>query len=298
MSGAFNYQDYPDAPAFVVYVNGTGHDQGCTTIDKGTIVPDMLVPFAAGGFDLFCSCADGWIPDVDASDTVATEFLKNAPGAPTSTPVAPMPEGETYTAEMVAELIGKLGRKFDISDMDKGLVSFATEWAKSYSGTFSFMVDMQIAASGRRGLSAGQAKGTLNCYRAELNRKAPVQKGSGSEELDLSEIPAGIYGVPGSEGRLKVRIAKPGGRSKWEGWIFVSDGAEYGSEKRYGKQAPGSIYVGEIQDQLKKILEDPMEATAQYGRLTGTCGICSRHLEDADSIARGIGPVCAQKFGG
>ena len=30
---------------------------------------------------------------------------------------------------------------------------------------------------------------------------------------------------------------------------------------------------------------------------TGTCSICRRPLEDAESLARGIGPVCADKVG-
>lgn len=113
--------------------------------------------------------------------------------------------------------------------------------------------------------------------------------------LDLSDIPAGTYAVPGGETRLKVRIDKPT-KGRWAGFIFVKDGAEYGNGKRYGRQTPTGRYVGDIEDELEAILADPAAAMAEYGHLTSRCGICGRTLEDEASVARGIGPVCAQKF--
>jgi hypothetical protein len=114
--------------------------------------------------------------------------------------------------------------------------------------------------------------------------------------LDLSGLPSGTYGVPGGDTRLKVEI-KNVSKGKWAGWVFVSDGAVYGEGTRYGRQAPGATYQGRIEDQLRAILSDPQEATAAYGRLTGTCGLCHRPLEDEESVARGVGPICARKFG-
>jgi hypothetical protein len=39
-----------------------------------------------------------------------------------------------------------------------------------------------------------------------------------------------------------------------------------------------------------------IEQAKQYGKVTGTCCVCSRRLTDEESIAEGIGPVCAKKF--
>jgi hypothetical protein len=39
-----------------------------------------------------------------------------------------------------------------------------------------------------------------------------------------------------------------------------------------------------------------IEQAKAYGRVTGTCCVCSRRLTDENSIAEGIGPVCASKF--
>lgn len=114
--------------------------------------------------------------------------------------------------------------------------------------------------------------------------------------VDLSNVPTGLYAVPGGDTRLKVRIDNVTS-GKWTGWVFVKDGAEYGQGRKYGSQKPGQQYRGDIVDALQAIAADPAEAMAAYGRLTGTCGRCSRPLEDEVSVARGIGPVCATKMG-
>ena len=139
----------------------------------------------------------------------------------------------------------------------------------------------------------------IDVLKAAPRKVAPKveDKGTKPAGLDLSDLPAGLYGVPNGETRLKVRVehGKPG--TRWEGWTFVKDGAEYGQQKRYGLQRPGQGYQGEIVPQLEAIKADPQEAMKEYGRLTGRCGNCNRPLEDEDSVARGIGPICAANLG-
>lgn len=103
------------------------------------------------------------------------------------------------------------------------------------------------------------------------------------------------FGIPGMDTRLKVRIDLPAD-GKWAGWVFVKDAAEYGQGQRYGSQKPGRRYEGKIEQQLAAILADPAAALAKYGHLTSTCGICGRPLEDEESVARGIGPICYGKL--
>jgi hypothetical protein len=47
---------------------------------------------------------------------------------------------------------------------------------------------------------------------------------------------------------------------------------------------------------LAKIAEDPYEAACAYGREIGVCGRCGITLTNAESIARGMGDICASKF--
>lgn len=45
---------------------------------------------------------------------------------------------------------------------------------------------------------------------------------------------------------------------------------------------------------LVKLTTEELQA---FGRATGTCAVCMRHLTDDTSVARGIGPICARKLG-
>ena len=86
-------------------------------------------------------------------------------------------------------------------------------------------------------------------------------------------------------------------------WLSVFDantyaGDEAGFGTKFGSQRPGSgEYHGDAVDLIESIVANPAGALAAYGHLTGTCSICRRPLEDAESLARGIGPICADKVG-
>ena len=47
---------------------------------------------------------------------------------------------------------------------------------------------------------------------------------------------------------------------------------------------------------LNKIAADPREASATWGRRTGSCSCCGRELTKTASIEAGIGPICAEKW--
>lgn len=64
-----------------------------------------------------------------------------------------------------------------------------------------------------------------------------------------------------------------------------------------GLFTPSRECTPELQANLMNVCQDPLGAVVRYGRLTGRCGICSRKLDNKESIERGIGPICAEKFG-
>jgi len=57
-----------------------------------------------------------------------------------------------------------------------------------------------------------------------------------------------------------------------------------------------------VEDYVRATLAEfeahPLNAAMKYGKLSGCCCSCGRDLTDPASIAAGIGPVCAGKFGG
>lgn len=69
-----------------------------------------------------------------------------------------------------------------------------------------------------------------------------------------------------------------------------------------GKVIAGKFHAGhgvtaEDTEKLLKIAANPLEAAKAYGKLTGKCSCCGRQLTDHVSIALGIGPICAEKWG-
>jgi hypothetical protein len=191
----------------------------------------------------------------------------------------------------------KLGRIAAFTAEHKDMLVYLGARAQTWEFAGSLL--RQFAERGS--LSENQIAAVYNVMAADEERaKARAAKLTQAEPegsgLDLSNLPAGRYAVPGGDTRLKVLIQRPKAPSKWAGWIFVSDAAEYGQGRKYGRQAPGKTYTGAIRAELEKIIADPKAACAAYGKLTGTCGVCGAHLEDEASVARGIGPICAGKF--
>lgn len=172
-------------------------------------------------------------------------------------------------------------------------------WIVRQRDSFPFASAMLVAVNRYGSLTRGQHQAIENCMRYE-RRHTPTGREESQPQvqelpkLDLSRIPSGNYAIPQGETRLKLSISR--GTGKWAGYIFVTDAAVYGSGRRYGMQRPGQWYNGAVSEQLKIIAADPRSAAAAYGKLTGTCGVCGRKLEDEESVARGIGPICMGKF--
>ena len=168
--------------------------------------------------------------------------------------------------------------------------SFALSLARQYQRTGSWSPKQAKAAKSMK------AKMDADAKEDEARQKPPVIDPSKTTGLDLTPLRDGYYAVPDGDTRLKLRIRRGKAGYKWDGWIFVNDGAAYGSRKTYGKQAPSGKYQGDVPDALEAILEDPYKAMTAYGRLTGTCGNCGRLLENEESIEAGIGPICRAKW--
>ena len=49
--------------------------------------------------------------------------------------------------------------------------------------------------------------------------------------------------------------------------------------------------------QVAGVVADPKAAAVAHGLRTSECSICARALSNPESVARGIGPICAERFG-
>jgi hypothetical protein len=82
------------------------------------------------------------------------------------------------------------------------------------------------------------------------------------------------------------------------GALYVKDSGIYLGKITSG----GEFYASrdcrtDQREQVETVARDPLAAAVQHGRTTGNCAVCSRPLSDPESVARGIGPICAERFG-
>jgi hypothetical protein len=114
----------------------------------------------------------------------------------------------------------------------------------------------------------------------------------------LLDIPAGRYAFEGK--RYVVTVPKAG--SKWFGFVFVATGSEYHDRTTIAVVTPRGTFGVKTSARgeavTNAIAADPIGRMAEFGQITGRCGRCGRVLEDADSIAAGLGPICQQKMAG
>ena len=157
------------------------------------------------------------------------------------------------------------------------------------------LTDNQLAAV-RRGMLALEAK------RAEF-RAADAARAANAPTVDVSQIEQAFDRARAS-GKSKVwlyvagiKFSPAGASSKNPGALYVKRGGEY-----LGKIAGGRFQCtrecdADAQAKVVAIASDPKNAAITEGRETGTCAVCSRELTDPESVKRGIGPICAERFG-
>lgn len=79
---------------------------------------------------------------------------------------------------------------------------------------------------------------------------------------------------------------------RWAGYTFIK--LLIGAPGRYRKEQMSPAARNAALDEIEK---DPKQAMVDYGLQSGVCGRCSSPLTDPDSLARGLGPICAGKTG-
>jgi hypothetical protein len=97
------------------------------------------------------------------------------------------------------------------------------------------------------------------------------------------EVPTGRYAVATDAGHYAFYRVWKGNRATLV-FLQVSD-----DEQRLNRSAAAAI--------LAKITAvGVLEASKTYGREIGVCGVCNRTLTNPESIANGIGPICAGRL--
>lgn len=208
----------------------------------------------------------------------------------------------------VLALADGLGRKFEVTDVTPELTTVAREYLASYEGNFSFLLDLR--AKSARGLSAGQAKGVLNCLLADL-RRAARPAAAPAAVLNLSRIPDGRYrvvdGLDGSSSTA-VRLVKatwatdkPAGTRAVavrcaEGWLNLGFLSPTGELSLWRKAEAFKARVLASLAILASV-DDTLIYGLAYALEGGECYICGSELDTEESLAAGYGPTCAKNRG-
>lgn len=138
--------------------------------------------------------------------------------------------------------------------------------------------------------------------RAQKAQSAPQVASEGIERLKADFDRAVAYSAEKGL-KLSPRITVDGitispakAHSKNPGALYVKAGTEY-----LGKVANGRFFAArecsaEQEARVVAFMRNPAEAAKVYGQTTGVCCVCNATLR-SEWKNRGIGPICAEKFG-
>jgi hypothetical protein len=136
-----------------------------------------------------------------------------------------------------------------------------------------------------------------------VKRKIQADRHASAPAVSLAPVEAAFdkakaAGIKYPKLRLDVFTFSPAGAtSKNAGAVYVKEGDTYLGKVLNGKLFAVSACTPQQEDAIVAVAADPMSAAIAYGKRFGKCSVCARTLTDAESIARGIGPVCATRFG-
>jgi len=172
-------------------------------------------------------------------------------------------------------------------------------WLVSRRDRFEFAASVSAAVCKFGGLTPGQRAAIDKMMaRDAAPRVAPV-----SAPVDASKIvaafnaarAAGLKRIKLAIGGLLFKAAPMTGRNpgaiyvtRGEGYLGKVDGLTFTASR---EATPADVVA------ILNIAQDPANAARTDGLRTGICSCCSRTLTDPVSVARGIGPICEQRFG-
>ncbi len=182
-------------------------------------------------------------------------------------------------------------------------------WMTSRAERFAFASGMLEAVAKYGSLTDGQLAAVRRCMARDSERDVQraqerAQRAASAPAIDLSAIEAAFAkareaGLRRPSLRLAgFRFSPASAYGKNPGAIYVKDSAgEYLGKVADGKLHRAYACTPEQAEQVVAVAADPEQAAIAYGKRYGQCACCGRELSDPVSVERGIGPVCASKYG-
>jgi hypothetical protein len=137
-------------------------------------------------------------------------------------------------------------------------------------------------------------------YQVERQAKAETAPQVSVEAIEVAFKTAKGAGIKFPKLRLEGFVFSPAGENS------SNAGAVYIKNKEdgvyLGKVMGGKLFTSrdctvEAKERIVAVATDPKQAAIAYGQKFGSCAVCGRALTDSESVDRGIGPICAGKYG-
>jgi hypothetical protein len=190
------------------------------------------------------------------------------------------------------------------------------EWIITRQESFPFAAAMRDAVLKWGDLTDKQAAAVERCIASDAAKaQERVARAASAPAIDVSKIEQafatareraarpgamGIWTKPlllqANDTALAVTPGSAG--SQWEGMLFVKtrDGRKLGYVKA-GKFNKRFECTPAEEAAVLTACGDPATAAVAYGKAWSVCSVCHRTLTNDGSIERGIGPICAERFG-
>lgn len=159
-------------------------------------------------------------------------------------------------------------------------------------------------------LTEGQLEGVRKCIARDAERaKERKANEASAKAIDISKVEASFAhareaAAEDGEGIKWLKLcldtftfSDAPARGDWPAAIFVKEGAIKLGRIVGGKFIRSFACDDATEARVLAAAADPAAAATAFGLRTGVCGCCGRELTNAESRERGIGPICAQKYG-
>jgi hypothetical protein len=156
------------------------------------------------------------------------------------------------------------------------------DWLVAKAPSFSFASSVLSALHRYGNLTPNQLSAIQRCVAKD---SAPRPEPVPSAQVDVSPIEVAFVFSPAPV------------TGKNAGSIYVKSEGVYLGKVTGGKLFTSRDASPESASQISEVLADPRSSAIAYGKTFGKCSVCNRDLSDPESVALGIGPVCAKRFG-
>ena len=213
---------------------------------------------------------------------------------------------QAYAAKIKARQVVTLSEKMAAFEENNPA---EIQWLLANASSWEFARSLYEAFRKYGGLTEGQLSAIRKCIQRAVERTAAREIERKQREVAAPSITVEAiersFEMAKSRGikRPKLRLGSfkfslAGSNSVNVGALYVNDlDGSYLGKIKGGRFFRSNECTAEQEAEIIVVASNPAESAVAYGRRTGNCAICGRELTVGESIDRGIGPICAEKYG-